>query len=324
VPYAKNAIEKAKAEGKKTSYIEPDVVIAKSGTELFRLWVASTEFRSDIPYSQAILDGLSEWYRKLRNTARFLLGNLEDFDPAAVPRPSERPQLDHAMAEVVAAFEQRCRAAYERYELHLVHRALVEFVTVDVSARYSDIVKDRLYSDAVDSQGRRSAQWVLWDCITAIAKAAAPILCFTAEDIWRHIPKAADAPDSVHLATFAAPREPNARALAEWAFLMEWRERVNAALEPFRAEKHKSVDAHVIVTAKDEAVAGLRRFADELADLFIVSSVELADGEPGVTVQAHAGPRCERCWKHYAQLAADPNDVCERCATALRAHTKAP
>ncbi|MBA3541393.1 MAG: isoleucine--tRNA ligase [Deltaproteobacteria bacterium] len=321
IPYSKSAIAKAKAEGKKTTYIEPETVIAKGGTELFRLWVGSTEFRNDITYSQTILDGLAEWYRKLRNTAKFLLGTLKDFDPnkhgrADVTLATDRyvlARLDEAVAQI--------RAAYDKYELHVVHRLLVELVTVDVSALYSDVAKDRLYSDAVDSPARRAAQVVLYECLRAIATLAAPILCFTAEDIWRYMPKRAGDPDSVHLVEFPTPATTTNPLGADFAVLLAWRERVTKTLEPFRAAKHKSVDAAIVVRpGPDRAV--LERHAAELADLFIVSSVTLAPesdaGDP-VTVTEHAGLRCERCWKRYDHLAAEPNDVCERCADALRA-----
>jgi isoleucyl-tRNA synthetase len=320
VPYSKSAIEKAKAEGKKVSYIPPEDVIKKSGAEMFRLWAGSVEFRSDITYSQAILDGLAEWYRKLRNTGRFLLGNLKGFDPDAHHRGNvPLAGIDRYLLARLDDLIWRCREAYEAYEFHVVHRALVDFVSVELSALYGDVVKDRLYSDAVESPARRAAQVVLYECLRALAGLAAPILSFTAEDIWAHMPRKAGDPASIHLTIF-----PPGRALAEgeplirdFAVLLGWREKVTAALEPFRAAKNKSVDAQVTLHASAEDRAVLARHAAELADLFIVSAVELADGAGTVAVAAHAGPRCERCWKHFAALAADPNDVCERCATAV-------
>ena len=327
--YSKSAIEKAKAAGIKTSYIEPDSVIKKNGAELFRLWVASVEFRTDIPYSQGILDGLTDWYRKLRNTAKFLLGNLNDFEPDQHTRESVALQgVDRFVLARLDEVIGKARAAYDRYELHTVHRLLVDFVTVDVSAMYGDVTKDRIYSDAVESPGRRAAQLVQYECLRAIATLAAPILCFTAEDIWMYMPKRAGDPDSVHLALFPVPRagargEADAALAADFAVLLAWRERVSKAVEPFRAQKNKSVDAGVTlhVAAADRAV--LARHAAELADLFIVSAVTLADGEGTATVELHAGPRCERCWKHYDKLAADPPDVCTRCAGALTARRAA-
>jgi isoleucyl-tRNA synthetase len=313
--YSKSSIEKAKAEGKKTTYIEPDAVIKKSGAEMFRLWVASTEFRADIPYSQTILDGLTEWYRKLRNTARFLLGNLKDFQPDRYDRSIIKLGVDRYMLARLDDVVARAREAYQRYELHVVHRLLVDVVTVDVSAFYGDVTKDRLYSDAPDSAARRAAQVVMYESLRAIATLVAPILCFTAEDIWKYMPKRKGDPESVHLAQFASAREP---VPSDFGRLLPWREQVTKALEPFRAEKRKSVDAAVVIHAQGAELETLRKYAEELADLFIVSSVKVADGSPRVEVSVHSGPRCERCWKHFDQLAKDPSDVCERCAGALK------
>ena len=318
--YSKSSIEKAKAEGKKTSYIEPDSVIKKNGAELFRLWVASIEFRGDITYSQTILDGLSEWYRRFRNTARFLLGNLKDFDPSSFTREQVTLAADRYMLARLDHAVSKIRAAYDAYELHIVHKTLVDFVTVDVSAFYGDITKDRLYSDAPDAPGRRAAQFVQYECLRALATLSAPILCFTAEDVWKYLPKRAGDPDSVHIAEFPAVLPAIDDLAADFAVLLGWRERVTRALEPFRAAKHKSVDAGVTLHAPAAESGVLERYLAELPDLFIVSSVEIAAaGEASVVVHEHTGPRCERCWKHYAQLATEPNDVCERCALALRA-----
>ncbi|MBA3461136.1 MAG: isoleucine--tRNA ligase, partial [Deltaproteobacteria bacterium] len=316
-PYSKSTIEKAKREGKKTSYIEPESVIKKYGAEMFRLWVASIEFRSDMPYSQAILDTLAEWYRKLRNTAKFLLGNLKGFDPDANDRSLVTLGVDRYLLAKLDTLIARARKAYDEYELHVVHRLLVDFVTVDLSALYGDVTKDRLYSDALDSKPRRAAQVVMYECLRAIATLSAPILAFTAEDIWTYMPKRSGDPDSVHLAQFPPAKDTASAAdlVIEFGKLLTWREKVTKALEPFRAEKRKSSDARVVITSDDLV---LRSFADELADLFIVSEVEVRPGTTGeVTVEVHSGPRCDRCWKHYAKLAAQPADVCERCATAL-------
>ncbi len=347
--YSKSAIAKAKAEGKKTSYIEPDTVIAKYGAEMFRLWVASIEYRADITYSQNILDGLAEWYRKLRNTAKFLLGNLKGFDPDRDGRDLVKLGVDRYLLARLDDVVARARKAYEAYEFHVVHRLLVELVTIDVSALYGDVTKDRLYSDAIDSPARRAAQVVMYETLRALATLAAPILCFTAEDIWAHMPRRTGDPDSVHLATFVEPPirydESDSEVTADFATLLGWRERVNKALEPFRAAKHKSVDALVTLRPTAADRTALTRYADELADLFIVSGVAIAPATDGagatagatsidggdspagsaagwqrgsIDVQEHTGPRCERCWKHFDTLAAEPDDVCERCARALQ------
>jgi isoleucyl-tRNA synthetase len=325
-PYSKSAILAAKAAGKKIDYIEPDAVIAKSGAEMFRLWVASTEFRNDIPYSQAILDGLSDWYRKLRNTARFLLGAVADYDPNKPVPTSGFRGVDRYMRGRVDDVVRRCREAYARYELHVVHRALVDFVTVDLSAVYSDVVKDRLYCDAIDSPARRAAQAVMYEALRAVTTLAAPILCFTMEDVWAHLPKRAGDPDSVHLAHFPEPSgEGDAQLASDFAVLLALRELVTKELEPFRAQKNKSIDAAITLRAPAADRAALERHAAELADLFIVSDVAVTDAaERGVTVAAHAGPRCERCWKHFAALSPTWGDVCNRCAEALAARGMTP
>jgi isoleucyl-tRNA synthetase len=191
-------------------------------------------------------------------------------------------------------------------------------VTVDVSAFYGDVTKDRLYLDPVDAPGRRAAQVVQYECARAIALLAAPILCFTADEIWRHLPKRAGDPDSVHLAVFPEVVAAGQAPAAEFERVLAWREIVNRALEPFRAAKNKSIDAAVVLHAPAADREPLARHAAELADTFLVSSVEIRDGDGTATVTAHPGPRCERCWKHYDRLAAEPNDVCERCAQALR------
>jgi len=327
IPYSKSTILKAKAEGKKTSYLEPDAVIAKSGAEMFRLWVASTEFRNDIPYSQTILDGLADWYRKLRNTVRFLLGAVADFDPdAAVPDGGARA-IDRYMRGRVDDLVRRCTEAYDRYELHVVHRALVDFVSTDLSALYSDVIKDRLYCDATDSPARRAAQAVMYEALRAITTLAAPILCFTMEDVWAHLPRRTGDPDSVHIARFPVPPPaPAADPLAaDFAVLLAVREAVTKELEAFRAAKHKSIDARITIHAPDAEREVLARHAAELPDLLIVSDVELVAGkERSIAVAEHAGPRCERCWKHFAALAPDWGDVCQRCADALRARGMTP
>jgi len=289
---------------------------------MFRLWVGATEFRNDITYSEEILygkdgkGGLAEWYRKLRNTARFLLGNLKDFDPNAHDRSIVTLGIDRYMLARLDDFIAAATKAYAAYELHIVHRLLVDFVTVDVSAFYSDVTKDRLYSDARTSPARRAAQVVLYECLRAIATLAAPILCFTAEDIWKHMPRKQGDPDSVHMAVFPKPQPHEAAIETDFAALLAWRERVTKALEPFRAAKNRSVDARLTLHAAGDRDT-LDRYRDELADLFIVSEVAIAKGDGTVTVESHPGPRCERCWKHFPQLAADPPDVCTRCAQAL-------
>ncbi len=323
-PYSKSAIEKARAAGKKVKYIPPETVIAQSGAEMFRLWAASTEFRNDIPYSETILKGLGDWYRKFRNTSRFLLGNLQDFDPAkdAVPREQLTELDQYAMArldDLVA----RVRKAFDQFEFHVVYRALVDYVAVDLSAVYLDVVKDRLYSDPATSASRRGAQTVLYAIARSLATLSAPILCFTAEDVWDHLPKLADDPASVHMALMPEGRElPEGDELAaRWATLLEYREGAYKEIEAFRAQKNKSLDAQVTISPRAADRALLESKADELADLFIVSKVVLAAdaSEPSFEVSLAPGERCARCWKRTETMAKAHPDLCQRCSDAVGA-----
>ncbi|MFT3692297.1 MAG: isoleucine--tRNA ligase [Kofleriaceae bacterium] len=324
-PYSKSEIEKAKAEGKKINYIPPEQIIEKHGAEMFRLWVASVDYRNDIPYTEKILfgennkGGLAEWYRKLRNTIRFALGNLADYDPNGTTRDQVTLATDTYMLARIDEFVAKAKIAYEKYELHIVHKLMVDFVTVELSALYNDVIKDRQYNDAANSPRRRASQFVQYEAVRALATIMAPILCFTAEDVWKYLPKKHGDPTSVHIAQFPVAQATNEHLMTEFETLKAWRERVTKALEPFRAQKNKSVDAAVTLKASAADRAVLARHEAELADLFITSAVTLADGTGEVDVAAHPGPKCERCWKHYDHLAAEPNDVCERCAAALAA-----
>ncbi|RMH37020.1 MAG: isoleucine--tRNA ligase [Deltaproteobacteria bacterium] len=320
-PYSKSAIERARRAGKKVKYIAPEQVIATSGAEMFRLWVASTEFRNDIPYSETILKGLGDWYRKFRNTARFLLGNLYDFDPErdAVAVDELLPLDRWALGRLRDAVA-RCRRAYDAFEFHVVYRTLVDYIAVDLSARYLDAIKDRLYTDVADGRPRRSAQTVVYEAARALALVSAPILCFTAEDIWRHLPKRAGDPDSVHLADMPA----GARADDDpvWTTLLDYRDGAYKAIEAFRAQKHKSTDAHVTITPRAADRDVLAAHLAELTELLIVSKVSLADAnadEPAFAVGQAPGERCARCWRFFEQMSASHPDLCPRCSDAVAA-----
>jgi isoleucyl-tRNA synthetase len=324
IPYSKSEIEKARREGRKVKYIAPEEVIGKYGAEILRLWTASTEFRSDIPYSEELLTGLAEWYRKFRNTCRFMLGNLYDFAPDDHPLEKQAlSELDkHALARL-GDLVARVRGYYEEFEFHAVYRSLVEYVSGDLSARYLDVVKDALYTEAAAAPARRAVQAVLFTITAALARLVAPILCFTAEDVWRHLPRRESQPESVHLADL-----PQGKRLAEadplavvFERMLEYRELATRALEPFRAEQHRSTDAAVTIRPRPADRAILAPRLSLLADLFIVSRVTLAaddaDKEPALEVAQAPGRRCQRCWKWYEQMASEA--LCVRCDGAVTA-----
>jgi isoleucyl-tRNA synthetase len=294
-PYSKSEIAKAKKAGIKTDYIEPDEVLRTQGAELFRLWVAQADFRNDITYSRGHLNQLGESYRKIRNTARFLLGNLFDYQGDG-PAPTDL--LDRYLAARTEDFSARVYRAFDNYEFHLVFRALVDFCTTDLSALYLDVRKDRLYCDGAGSPGRRATQRVLDRALRAVTIAMAPILCFTAEEIWSHFEK-----DSVHLQLLPKGTPLPEGINAEFEPYLTLRSQVQAALEPFRAQKKASLDAHVTVPGMSDVDPAW------LADLFIVSQV--TTGGDAISVTDAVGHKCERCWKWQAET-----PLCKRCQGA--------
>ncbi len=322
-PYSKSEIEKARKEGRKIEYIDPEDVIKTQGAEILRLWVASVEFRGDMPYSRTILNQLGESYRKYRNTCRFILGNLYDHAPDEHPlATAELSELDRFALARLGHMVAEVRRAYDAYEFHQVFRVLLDYITVELSAFYLDIIKDRLYCDPAGSASRRGAQAVLYAIGRALATLAAPILCFTAEDVWSHLPRRADDPDSVHLA-----RMPDGATLVDddplaqrFTVLMRYRELALRALEPFRAAKHHPLDAQVTIRPLVTDRAVLESARGHLADFFVVSSVVIdqsVDGEePQVSVEQAPGHRCERCWKYTPD-----SPLCARCAEAVGKET---
>ena len=317
------------------NYIPPKDVIRTKGAELFRLWVAYVDYRYDMPFSNALLEQLGESYRKIRNTVRFLLGNLQGYDPdqgadasnsgassrsAAGARNRNCSTLDRWALHRLSWLNARCQKAYEDYEFHLVYRSLIEFCTVDMSAFYLDVIKDRLYCEAPNDPRRRATQQVLYAIARDLAALMAPVLCFTAEDIWSHLPPSGE-PDSVHLARFSPPA-PGDDALAEQVeALRRLRELVLKEIEPFRAQKHHSLDARVVLELSASDRELVAKYGEEdLADLFIVSELEVKQGgaESGATVVEAGGVKCPRCWKHSPGTD-DPRgaDLCRRCAGVL-------
>ncbi len=318
--------------------VSPNDVIKESGAEILRLWTTSSDYHEDMRCSKEILQRVTDAYRKIRNTARFALGNLDGFDAARDAMPyNEMLAMDKwALGELDKVIE-RTREAYERYEFHIVYQTLYQFCTVTLSARYFDIVKDRLYTFAPKSHARRSAQIALYKIVDALAKLIAPVLVFTAEEIWENMPQTSGerehgkAQDSIHLTEFprlldATPErlaEGDALA-AEFARLFEIRDAVLAQLELARDEKRigSSLEARVILRGGGAAMSLLTSHAEDLRYLFIVSQVALeqsGDDKLQVVVERADGIKCERCWNYSTHVGEFPKypTVCERCAAAL-------
>ena len=309
--------------------IEPEEIIKHHGAEMLRLWSASVEFNEDVRMSETILTRLVDAYRKLRNTFRYALGNISDFDPQkdAVPA-AEMLELDQWILLRAEDLVARCRVWYNDFAFHKVYHAVYDFATVDLSALYFDVLKDRLYTAAARSQARRSAQTALYRVAYALVRLVAPVLTFTAEEVWAHLGQAG----SVHLQLFPEPGElteglPDAhrKRAANWDRLMEVREDVLKSLEEARREKSigAPLEARVRLTANGNVYPLLRQYASELPGLFIVSQVAL-DEKPGekvsVRVERADGAKCERCWKYTTDIGSEPQfpTICAACADAVK------
>ena len=296
-------------------------IVNKYGADVLRLWVASIDFTEDVRLSNTILDRLIEAYRKLRNTFRYALGNLHDFNPEkdAVP-VAEMLEIDRWILARTEDLIRRCRGWYDTLEFHKVYRAIYDFTTADLSARYFDILKDRLYTAATSSRERRSGQSALYRVHYALVRLIAPLLAFTAEEVWSYTAKPVGAPESIHLALLPEPEEvasglPAAK-LAEWDRLMEVRDVVLKALEEARQAKliGTSLEARV-------RLQGYKGFEAELPSVFIVSQVVLKPGdELRATIERADGVKCERCWKYSTAVGQDAEfpTVCDSCSAALR------
>jgi isoleucyl-tRNA synthetase len=313
--------------------VAPEEVIKDSGAEILRLWVISSDYKEDMRCSDEILQRVSDTYRKLRNTARFALGNLDGFIPSrdAVALP-ELSEIDRwALAELDGVIA-RVHEGYQTYEFHTVYHALYHFCTVTLSARYFDIIKDRLYTAGPRSHARRSAQTALNYIADALARMLAPILVFTADEIWENLPEAKGGDGtqlpSVHMAEFPVAGVERDRGLLErWSRLFEVRDAVLRVLEEARVSKliGSGLEAHVRIAAKRKTFDLLEQYREELRYLFIVSQVSLtlseetAGEDVRVVVERAAGQKCERCWNYSTRVGEFTRypTVCERCVEAL-------
>ncbi len=318
--------------------IDPVEIAKRLGGEIIRLWVASVDFQEDVTISEALLaEQVAENYKKMRNTFRYVLSNVPDFDPAqhAVNFDDLRP-LDQYWLTRTAQVNDQVRTWYESFEFHRIYHRLNDFM-VDLSREYIDVVKDRLYTAPPNSRARRSAQTALWRIGEALVRLLAPIMSFTADEVWVSLPKVSGRPESVHLAHFpraediTGPIADATRATALWKdfeTLMGVRDVALKALEIARQEKHigSSLEAVVTVVAPADLVPLLDRYRDDLRFLLIVSGLEVKSGPGGngnaplrVFVEKAPGQKCERCWNYSIHVGESERypTVCERCLTAL-------
>jgi isoleucyl-tRNA synthetase len=308
--------------------VAPQDVIKQSGAEILRLWVAAQDYREDLRISPEILNHLVEAYRKIRNTCRFLLSNLYDFDPAVHRVAYEKlPELDRWALLRLGELIPKIRKAYEDYEFHAIFHALNNFCSVDLSSVYLDILKDRLYTFHEDSHERRSSQTVLFEILVALTKLMAPVLSFTADEMWRMLPEGARKEASVHLVSFPeTDRKWADEKLAQrWEKLLEIRVAVQASLEAQRRDKviGSALEAKVVLKADDATQAFLKPYEADLPALFIVSQVVLERGAQkgcSTEIRKAEGGKCERCWNYRPAVGTfkDHPTLCDRCVEAIR------
>jgi isoleucyl-tRNA synthetase len=330
----------------------PLEICEKWGADLLRLWVASVEYQADVKMSERVMTQLSEAYRKIRNTFRFALSNLFDFNPSRDALASDQlEETDRWMLERTAELARKCKDWYAAYDFHRVYHAIHDFCVVDLSAFYFDVLKDRLYTKAPKSKSRRSAQTAVWKITSALVRLAAPILVFTTEEIWKYLPKPADDPESIHMSVF--PEEQALRTgisadkVAEWELLSKVRSEALKALEAARNAKriNSGLEAKVIFElftseAKASFFGLLRKYAHWLPALLIVSQVRVppdsagplntrvlhadtfrSEAIPGLGIRVIAaeGAKCERCWNYSTRVGENKRypTICERCSEAL-------
>ncbi|MDR2076964.1 MAG: class I tRNA ligase family protein, partial [Desulfovibrio sp.] len=331
-------------EGRKMSKsdgnaIAPEEVIEKHGAEILRLWVASVDYREDIRISQEILSRQVDAYRRIRNTCRYILGNLDDFSPADAVPEAELDTLDRYALDVVSRAHEEVQRAYAAYEFHRVFHTLHNLCVTDLSAFYLDVLKDRLYSSASGDKGRRSAQTALWRALLILICDMAPVLSFTADEVFSFLP-AALRPEGRTVFAMQTGRLPTLALTAEerarWETLLAVRAEITRAIEPLRkaGQVGLALDTAVTLYADAPLLADLAALGTDLRSLFLVSRFSLlpleqapagaikGQGSLALTIQKAAGEKCARCWIYSPDLGADPAwpDLCPRCAAVLRAY----
>ena len=303
--------------------VDPADVFNENGADILRLWAASADYHADVRCSKEIFKQLSQNYLKFRNTCKFMLDNLVDFDPEKLTKPEDMPVLDRWLLTKLNELIEKAEQSYCDYEFHIITHAVNDFCVNTLSSFYLDIVKDRLYCEGAESATRRSAQTALYLTLHTLSKLFAPILAFTCDEIWLAMPHTGD--DDARNVVLNEMNKPftayalDSETMARWEHIIEVRTAVNGALEEARASKviGKSLEADVHLTVPESD----RFFADEspeaLADIFIVSKVELAIGDAlAVKVDNAAGTKCPRCWKH--SLEANAEGLCPRCAEVVK------
>ena len=312
--------------------VDPVDIAKRFGGEIVRLWVSSVDFREDVVGTEALMERIAENYRKIRNTFRYVLGNLNGFDPQHDALSfDEMEPLDRYMLMRAEEFAREVRERYTEMLFHRVYHRLNQFCVVDLSSIYFYVLKDRLYTAAPKSKARRSAQTAIWRIGEALVRLVAPIMTFTADEIWQYLPRVEARAESVHLTLFPKPgeitgdvkdKEAPAALQTDWQKMFEVREEVLKALETVRQNKviNDSLEAKLTVTAPKDIFELLTRYRKHLNEFFVVSASDVKEGaELSVTADHAPGQKCERCWNYSTHVGEDKNypTVCERCSATL-------
>ncbi|MGE5473638.1 MAG: isoleucine--tRNA ligase [Ignavibacteriales bacterium] len=328
-------------EGKKMSKslgngIDPLEIIKEFGADVLRLWVASADYQNDVRVSKEIIKQMSEVYRKIRNTARFILGNISDFEPDAHGvQYSELQEIDKWALMKLMKLINRVTQAFEDYEYHVVYHSIHNFCVVDMSNFYLDIIKDRLYTSKADSVERRSAQTAMYEILDALVRMLTPMLAFTTEEIWQYMPhRKSHDKESILLNEWPTVNEKyiDEKLEEKWNKILDIRSDVSKALEVARTEKviGHSLNAKVTLYADEKNLAFLSGIKDDLVTIFIVSAVELAKGSAGlakgeltgleIKVESAHGDKCERCWMYSESVGKDAEHptLCGRCSSVVK------
>ncbi len=330
------------AEGRKMSkslgnIVAPKAVIEKYGAEILRLWVCATDYREDIRISENILKQLTDAYRRIRNTCRFMLGNLYDYDPQKdAVAYADMLEIDRFALHRLQELVKKAVKAYNAFEFHGIYHALHNFCALDLSAFYLDVLKDRLYTTPPASHLRKSAQSALYTLLHVLSRLMAPILAFTAEEIWRHLPLDAGREESIHMTALPAPdpEYTDADLADKWNRLLEVRGEALKALEAARAEKRigHPLDASVVLFADGALHDFLKGFEADLRSILIVSEAAVKPGAPeggafvshavaglAIRVERAPGRKCERCWIRETSVGTDSRHptLCRRCLEVL-------
>ena len=324
-------------EGKKMSKslgngISPQDVIKEYGADILRLWVLSSDYQSDVSLSKDILKQITEVYRKMRNTARYILGNTSDFDPDKdMVSYNELQEIDKYALLRLNDLVRKCTESYDKYDFHEAYQAINVFCVTDMSSFYLDIIKDRLYTAKANSKERRAAQTTMYIILDSLVRMLAPLTSFTAEEIWKYMNKSKNEKvESVMLTTYPEVNSQyeNEELRAKWEKIVKIKEIVSKKLEEARAEKiiGHSLNAKVTLFAEGDLYKFIKENKELLQTVFIISNLEVEENQRsneeklGVKIEQAEGEKCERCWMYSTTVGEDKENptICHRCSEALK------